>query len=46
MGMGCWSVSPAEFEALWKEASWDVRLVNDRKRAEREWAKLYENEGN
>jgi hypothetical protein len=41
-GCGVWSVSPAEYEALWQRADWGVRFVNYGKRAETEWKAFYD----
>jgi hypothetical protein len=45
-GTGVWRVTKAEFERLWKAADWDTRQLNDQRRADAEWAKLYEKKRN
>jgi hypothetical protein len=40
-GVGIWSVTSDEYEALWERADWQTRAVNDSQRTAKEWAELY-----
>jgi hypothetical protein len=40
-GGGLWTVDAAQYEELWKRADWDTKRINDPRRADAEWAKLY-----
>jgi hypothetical protein len=44
-GQGVWKVDAIRYEELWKRADWGTRFINDSKRADAEWAKLYSEDG-